>query len=121
MAYGYQLQAEYEDGWVLTEDGLDQSPYDPNRNVFHAILNSAPVLDHGSLVRFSAIGNSKRYDIDWRDLPSNARPIYFRDMVLERDVASGDTRTYATRHVFGYQFNTPDGRNHKEIKETREI
>lgn len=117
MAYGHYLEATYADGFVHAETGDDQSLYAEGRNVFHDILHRLPEAEHGGLVKLSLRGPDRRYDIDWTKLPSNARPVYFREMSHERNVATGETTVQALRHVFGYQYNDPDGTNRQNLKE----
>jgi len=119
MAYGYVLRAEYASGYVLLEDEQDASPYDPGRNVFHAIVNGRPTeAGHGPLVAFSLIGEDMRYDIDWTALPDNARPIYYRSMQRTYAVdGSTDTGPVCLAHHFGYQYTDSDGRNVQEVSE----
>lgn len=119
MAYGALVEAEYEDGFVLTEDEADVSPYDEGRNVFHAILNARAEADHGRMVRWSLITPEKTYAVDWKELWAfdNPRPIYFRKM--ERDSSGGawSGPARAISHHFGFQYNAPDGSNVQEVQE----
>src|ERR1700688_2983997 len=86
MAHGFWLQAEYESGYVITEDDKDHSPFDPGRNVCHAIMNHRPTdFGHGSMTRFALIPwdpEGKAFEINWVPLWDvvNPRPIYFRKM-----------------------------------------
>jgi hypothetical protein len=118
MAYGYYIEAEYSDGYVLSETSTDDvSPYDEGRNVFHAIVNFRPVAEHGSMVRWSLIPDGDheiRLDVDWRDIPPGARPIYWREMrcSLVGRVAGPPE---ALQHHFGYQYPDKQGRCVKEI------
>lgn len=117
MAYGYILEAEYADGYIHSEAELgDVSPYAEGKNIFNDILEKRPEADHGRTVRFSIIGDTKRYDIDWQILPDNARPIYSRDMQMERSVSTGETTIQVLRHQFGFQYNDETGENHKDIR-----
>ena len=119
MAHGYHLEAQYTDGFVLNEDEHgDVSPFTGIHNIFNDILEHRAEASHGQLVRFSLIGGEKRFDIDWTTLPDNARPIYFRDMQSSMNVATGERITKSLKHTFGYQYNDPDGANHKHIEET---
>ena len=121
--YGYVLEAEYESGFVLTENAADVSPYDRGGNFFSAITKaSATDAGHGQMVRFSLIpvGDGTRYDIDWTELShlDNLRPIYFRRMeqTLRSDgVDLGGPVCKA--HGFGYQYNDADGNNVQVIEE----
>ena len=116
MAYGYKLEAQYADGYVLREDEHDHSPYDSMKNIFHAILHQRPVKPHGKMVRFSLVGPDVTHTIDWTTLPDNARPIYLRQM--ESDLlAGGEGEARCMSHHFGYQYNDPAGHNHKELQE----
>lgn len=120
MPYGVLVEAEYEDGFVLTEDEADQSPYDEDRNIFHAILTGGPVPEHGQMVRWSAITEKKTYTIDWKDLWQfdNPRPISYRHMrrVYAED-GSSDSGPLCDGHFFGYQYNDDYGRNVQDIQE----
>lgn len=117
MAHGVTLEAQYADDFTLTEDAADVSPYDEGRNVFHAIVNFRPVSDHGPMVRWTAFTWANRYDVDWRGLPPDARPVYFRDM--ERDSCGGEWVGPARvlRHVFGYEYEE----NGQTVREVQEI
>ena len=124
MAHGYWLSAEYESGYILTEDENDRNPYSPDGNVFTAILNHLPTeAGHGRLLRFSLIpqnGTGDRYDIDWKPLweVDNARPIYFRQMQMSRNMITGEsTPATCMSHNFGYQYNAPNGDNVQKIEE----
>jgi hypothetical protein len=71
--------AEYEDGYIHSEtDFNDISPYTHKHNIFNDILEKRPEAEHGRLVRFSAYWKDNRYDVNWLDLPDNARPVRFR-------------------------------------------
>lgn len=115
MAHGYLLQAEYESGYILTEDANDHSPYDPGRNTFHAILNARAESVHGPMVRFSLLpesGTGKRLDVDWTLLreAQNPRPVYFRKMSKTDEISvDGDVISegppVCQSHHFGFQFN----------------
>jgi hypothetical protein len=121
MSYGVLVQAEYEDGFILTEDEADQSPYDEGRNIFHAILNGKPELEHGRMVRWSAITEKFTYSIDWKTVcwgKENPRPISYRKMERTRAVdGSSDTGPICVGHFFGYQWNNPDGSKEQDIQE----
>lgn len=106
MAHGYRLEAEYQSGFVLKEDAQDHSPYDAGKNIFHAIRQHRPEAAHGPLVRFSAIGPAKRYDIDWTTVPAGAEPLM--EYQMERDFHpelgwTGDPR--AAGYLFGYELD----------------
>jgi hypothetical protein len=119
MAYGYTLEAEYSDGYIHSEQKLgDVSPYAIGRNVFNDIIERRPNADHGRMVRFSCIGQYKRYDIDWRLFPMNAKPIYYRHMERQLN-QNGDWigDPYATAHFFGYEYHDQSGQKVKEILE----
>lgn len=117
MAHGYNLEAQYQDGFVHLEDEQDKSLYKADGNVFHDIVNKLPEDDHGKMVRFSIVGKDTRYDIDWTKLPSNARPIYFRQMAQHHNLGTNETMVECLSHNFGYQYNDSDGNNHKEVQE----
>jgi hypothetical protein len=110
-------EAEYEDGYIHSETELhDISPFDNTNNIFNDILEKRPEAEHGRMVRFSVFYRNHRHDVDWRGLPENARPIRFRDGYLTID-QSGNEESGWSGCRFGYQFNDPDGKNIKEVKE----
>lgn len=117
MAYGYYLEAEYQDGFVHREDDDDESPYVPGKNIYNDIIEKRPEAEHGPMVRFSFVGSGNRYDIDWQTVPADARPIYYRNMQLVRNIESGEQTVSCLRHVFGYQWTDGDGKNQQEILE----
>lgn len=129
MAYGYVIEAQFEDGFTLTEDETDQSPYDAGHNVFHAITNGRAEARHGPMVRFSLIPTTGhyRYDIDWvmvRATVDDPRPVYYRDMtrtmvVGQDDEVQSDSGPTCEAHYFGYQFLDAYGANQKKIEEIR--
>lgn len=110
-------QAEYEDGHIHdeTEHG-DVSPYTGEHNILNDILEKRPEAEHGKVVRFSVFYRNMRYDIDWKTLPDNARPIRFRDgysgFMPDGTVVSGWSGCR-----FGYQYNDESGKNKQEVKE----
>lgn len=113
-------QAEFEDGFILDETELDDvSVFDAGKNVFYDILNRLHEPDHGRMVRFSVFWDNARYDIDWRGLPDNARPIRFRHGFARMSV-SGDLQERGWSGVdFGAQWNDEDGTNHQSVHELR--
>lgn len=123
MVDGYYLEAEYETGYVHSNELYDVSPYALNDrgelgpNIFNDILQKRPNAIHGKMVRFSLIGPEKRYDINWMGLPDNARPIYLRHMEHVFNPSTGEKKTNMTSQSFGYQYNDEDGSNHKEVQE----
>jgi hypothetical protein len=111
------VEAEYTDGFILSETELkDISPYSEGRNVFYSILNKDPEAEHGPMVRLSTFYQNNRYDIDWANVPSSARPVRFRDgySILNQN---GDTITGWSGMRFGYQYNDENGQNVKNIME----
>lgn len=117
MAHGYYIQAEYESGYNHTEDEQDHSPFVRGKNILNDIIEKRPEAAHGKLVRFSLIGADKRYDIDFRELPDSARPVYYRHMQNTLNSATGESTTVCLKHCFGYQYNDYDGKNIQEIQE----
>lgn len=112
------LQAEYRDGYIHDERALaDVSPYQPGKNVFFDILEKKPEPEHGRLVRLSLLTDGQRHDIDWTELPENARPIRFLHRRLVRNLANGDQEIFLDSIDFGYQYTDNEGRNHQEVKE----
>lgn len=121
MSFGVLVQAEFEDGFVLTEDQSDQSLYEEGRNTFFDILHGLPEAEHGRMVRFSAITAKRTYSVDWRELwdVANPRPIYYREMERDADGATGEWLgpPRALRHFFGSQYNDAFGRNVQKVQE----
>ena len=115
------VEAEYADGYVYNEtehgDIAQYDPGDPKHNVFYDILNKLPENEHGRMVRFSVFWRDHRYDINWRHLPDNARPIRFRNgnRTLFPD---GSQEFWWSGVDFGYQF-TENGKNIKDIQGLR--
>lgn len=128
MAHGFHLEAEYESGYILTEDDNDHSPYDPKKNVFHAISHDRPqAAGHGQMVRWSMIGPDIRYDLEWTSIVKdykNPRPIYWREMQMVKqangvtgEVIEGTEVISCLGHHFGFQYNDEDGKNVQAVKD----
>lgn len=113
-------QAEYKDGFILDETELaDTSQLIEGKNVFHDILNRLPESEHGPMVRFSCFWKNQRYDIDWRNLPDNARPIRFRHGYAIRSLDGSLVESGWSGVDFGCQWNDEDGSNKQEVLELR--
>lgn len=113
-------QAEYADGFVFDETEHDDiSPYDPKFNILRAILEKRPEAEHGKMVRFSVFWKDHRYDIDWRDLPDNARPIRFRYNNRSLNTTTGEEKFWQSGIGIGYQYTDENGKNQKEFQEIR--
>ncbi len=118
MAFGYLVEAQYESGYVHREDEQDHSPFVRGKNILFDIINHYPEKAHGKLVRFSLVGiNGQRFDVDFTTLPDDAKPIYYRDMQLERNLDSGEQNLTCLRHYFGYEYK----KGKQKIKEIKEI
>lgn len=117
MAFGYFVEAEYESGYVHREDEQDHSPFVRGKNILFDIVNHYPEKAHGRLVRFSLVGNNARYDIDFTKLPPNAKPIYYRQMQLERNLENGAENLTCLKHHFGFEYK--NGKD--KVKEIQEI
>jgi hypothetical protein len=114
------VEAEYADGYIHSETDLeDVSSFKLNANVFYDILNNLLEPEHGRLVRFSCFWKDQRYDIDWRDLPDNARPIRFRHGYSKMNMAGQILESGFSGVDFGYQWNDESGANHQEVLELR--
>jgi hypothetical protein len=112
------VEAEYEDGFVLSETEHDDvSPYTGVNNILNDILERRPEVEHGKMIRLSCFYRDMRYDVDWTTLPDNARPIRFRDGANHFDPATGDHWSEWVGCRFGYQYNDENGRNFKEVHE----
>jgi hypothetical protein len=111
------VEAQYADGFVLSEhEHNDISPYNDTHNILRAILNKDPEQQHGKMVRFSVFYQNKRLDIDWTDLPDNARPIRFRNYSADFAESGKMANKQLNWLRFGYQA-TVSGKNIKEIIE----
>lgn len=114
------VQAEYEDGFVLDETQHDDAPqFGDDGNIFTDILQKRAETQHGRMVRFSCFWKDQRYDVDWTDLPDNARPIRFRHGYYTRSLDGSYEEKGWSGVDFGYQYNDEDGANHKEVLELR--
>jgi hypothetical protein len=106
--------ATYQDGFVLDETDLnDANPYGAG-NTFRAILEKSAEAEHGRLVLFSVFYMNNRYDVDWKTLPDNARPIRFRDGFVTLHPNGDETRGWSGCR-FGYQYNDETGKNIQEV------
>jgi len=111
------VEAEYEDGYILSEtEHNDESQYGDG-NILRDIIEKRPEADHGKMVRFSCFYKDGQYDIDWTTLPDNARPIRFRDGKLERNLTTGQEEFEWTGCRYGYQYNDETGKNIQEVIE----
>ncbi len=112
------VESEYSDGYIHSESTHnDISPYDETKNILNDIIEKRPEADHGKMVRFSLFYKNKRYDIDFTNLPDNARPIRFRHAEATMNV-DGTGQTFNWLGVdFGYQMTV----NGKSIKEIRKL
>jgi hypothetical protein len=113
------IEAEFEDGYILSETEVgDTNPYGEG-NTFTAILNRLAEADHGKMIRFSVFWKNQRYDIDWIQVPENARPIRFRHGYSTLHIATGDIESGFSGVDFGCQWNDESGRNQQEVIELR--
>ena len=110
------IEAEYESGYIHVQDEQDHSPFVYGKNIFNDILEKRPEAGHGKMVRFSLIHDGVKYDVDWRGLPDNARPIRFIRYEADFDTAGNLIEKRLMGIDFGYQFNDELGENHQEIK-----
>lgn len=117
MAFGYYIEAEYESGYVHREDEQDHSPFVRGKNILFDIINHYPEKAHGKMVRFSLVGANSRYDIDFTKLPEGTKPIYYREMQLERNLSSGRENLSCLKHYFGYEYK--NGKD--KVKQVQEI
>lgn len=120
-------QAEYADGFILDEtEHKDVSQFSKiemvdgvptGDNILKDIIYKRPEAEHGPMVRFTVFYKDRRWDIDWRDLPDNARPIRVKhiDRVSRGGVWIGDPLVVKLR--FGYQFTDANGKNQQIIQE----
>ena len=121
------VEAEYSDGYILSEteqndisayvdcplvDGVPTGP-----NTLNDILEKRPEALHGPMVRFSVFYHDARHDVMWEGLPTNARPIRFRDGYNYLDGSGNEVFGGWTGCRFGYQYNDESGKNIKEVKE----
>lgn len=115
------IEAEYADGYVLTEGENDVSPFDPGRNIFHAIVNRTAEPEHGKTVRFTLFVADHRVDIDCTKLPDDTTFIREKHMERDADINTGqwleDPRIVGID--FGYSFINDEGIETKELVEVR--
>ena len=111
------IEATYADGFVLSEtETNDVSPYNETHNILRAVLNKDAEAEHGKMVQFSVFYKDNRYDIDWTDLPDNARPIRFRHGYMTMD-GYGQQESGWSGMQFGYQWTDEQGNNQQEVTE----
>ncbi len=130
MAYGYNLEAEYEDGFILSEkNDFHHTIYVPGNptigSVFGAILEKEPVkAGHGEMIRYSLVPDqwgsqyTNRYDVNWKLLwkVENPRPIYFRRMISTLNLGTGgDSGPQCVSHHFGFQYIDENGQNVERV------
>lgn len=124
-------EAEFEDGFVLSETKHnDVSQFTPiemvdgvptGANIFSDILNKRAEPKHGKMVRFTVFYKNRCWDIDWRTLPANARPIRFKDYertdkeLVNGNIVEGEKRLLRMR--FGYQYTDIRGKNQQIVQE----
>lgn len=113
------VEAEYEDGYILSETEHDDVAQYGDGNIFSDILNRRPEADHGPMVRFSCFWRDQAYHIDWTTLPENARPIRFRHGYYTRALDGSFEERGWSGVDFGYQYNDETGKNHQEVLELR--
>lgn len=111
------VEATYADGFILSEtEHNDVSPYNPQENILRAIINKDAEAEHGPMVRFSVFYHNQRFDVDWRDLPENARPIRFRDGYHHWHADGTEEQGWSGCRM-GYQFTDEQGRNVQGVQE----
>jgi hypothetical protein len=114
--YGFTLEAEYKDGFVLRETEENRSPYDPTENFYSAIRRDQAEPEHGPLVRFSLIKDDGtwRHDIDWTlMLPlDHVRTVYFRRMCSRMGEEAEPTHLGS---FIGYQYRDATGANQQIV------
>jgi hypothetical protein len=108
-------QAQYADGYIHdeTQHG-DVSPYTGKHNILNDILEKRPEADHGRMVRFSVFYKDQRHDIDWTQLPDNARPIRFRHGYITLAADGSEEQGWSGMQV-GYQYSDNDGKNVQKV------
>jgi hypothetical protein len=110
------IEAEFEDGFVLSETAEgDVARFAEKGNTLTDLLGRHAEAEHGPMVRFSLYYLNTRYDVDWTQVPDNARPIRFRHGFHTRNLA-GETVARGFAGVdFGYQWNDERGKNRQEV------
>ncbi len=115
------IEAEYADGYVLSETLHDDvSPYTGTDNILNDILEKRAEAEHGKLVRFSCFYKDNRYDVDFSDLPDNARPVRYKRMEADTQ-GNSVTAVRMTELGFGYQYNDENGANIQHITELHDV
>lgn len=110
------VEAEYEDGFILSETEHQDVAQFGDGNIFRDILLKRPELEHGRMVRFTVFYENARYDVDWTTVPDNARPIRFRHGFSTMDAATGEVLDSGWTGIdLGYQWNDEDGSNQQEV------
>lgn len=113
------IEAEYEDGFVLSETEHDDVAQFGDGNIFRDILHGRPEPEHGKLVRLTCFWKDQAYHVDWTTLPDNTRPIRFRHGHITTNVDGSIVERGWSGVDFGYQYNDESGANQQEILELR--
>lgn len=115
------IEAQFADGFILNEDDQnDVSLFDDGRNTFYDILNRRCEDKHGPMVRFSIWVLGARIDIDWLAIPENAKPIRFKHLEIDQNIASGEVSEKRIVGItFGFEYF--DKEKSRTIKAVREI
>lgn len=115
------IEAEFADGFILNEDDQgDVSLFDGGRNTFYDILNKLCETEHGSMIRFSLWVQGKRLDINWLDVPDNAKPIRFKHFEVDQNIKTGEVGEKRLMSItFGYEYL--DKANNRNVQKTQEI
>ncbi|HVB24117.1 MAG TPA: hypothetical protein VNG51_19420 [Ktedonobacteraceae bacterium] len=113
------VRAEYQDGFMLDEtEHKDVAQFDKSEvkhNIFYDILNRLPEAEHGKMVKFTVFWKNRRYDVNWRNLPENARPIRFRHG-YHHFFPDGTEEMGYSEVDFGYQYTNDNGENIQEVQ-----
>lgn len=114
----YLLTATYADGFVYAQDQTDTSLFEDGRSAYFDIDKELLVPEHGVLTSLACTNSNtgEVFTTDFTQLPANARPVYYRERLLEVG-ADGTEYRNETAYFFGYQYTDEAGSNQKSIQE----
>jgi hypothetical protein len=125
----YSLEATYEDGHKYVSGQDDVSIKDASRNAFHDIKAHLESNEHGKMLTFSLVcqeanadGTFARYDVNWAEVPANAKPIYYIKNERTHAYNSGTNEigalvTHKRTFGFGYEYTDDNGQKQQYVME----
>lgn len=110
------IEAEYENGYVHSDQFHDVSPFEHGRNIFFDILNKLPEQFHGPMVSWRLVTPEKTYTVNWREVPEGARPIRFKHMTHTWVNGESQGGPQVESIDFGFQWTDAEGKHEEVIR-----